>query len=62
MIPKPTVVATGWREIGAATNRNPQTLAMQHSYGRLPVSPIKLPNGRVGMTQEQINALREAKK
>lgn len=55
------IVATGWREIGTASNRNPQTLAMQHSYGRLPVSPVKLPNGRVGMTQEQIDILRGAK-
>lgn len=52
------IVAVGWRAIGAASGNNAQTLAVRNSYGTLPVTPIKLPNGRVAMTQEQVGILR----
>jgi len=55
------IVAVGWRAIGAASGNNAQTLAVRNSYGTLPVTPLKLPNGQVAMTQEQIDILRAAK-
>lgn len=55
------IVAVGWRAIGTASGNNAQTLAVRNSYGTLPVTPIKLSNGRVAMTREQIETLRGAK-
>ena len=55
------VVAVGWRAIGAASNQNAHSLSVRNCYGTLPVTPLKLPNGRVAMTQAQIDILRGAK-
>lgn len=54
-------VAIGWRAIGTATGENPQTLASRSAYGLLPVQPTKLSNGRVAMTQGQIDLLKGLK-
>lgn len=59
--PAQELAAVGWRAIGEASGCNAQTLAVRSSYGTLPVTPIKLPNGRVAMTHEQIEVLRGAK-
>lgn len=56
-----TFAAVGWRAIGALVGSNAQTLAVRNSYGTLPVTPFKLPNGKVAMTREQIETLSRAK-
>lgn len=52
-------LVVGWRAIGAASGHNGQSLAVRHCYGTLPVTPIKLPKGKVAMTQEQIDILKQ---
>lgn len=51
----------GWKAIGQATNRNPNTLAHAASMGTLPVTPQKLGN-MVALTPSQVQQLKRGAK